>query len=30
LESMRTLRRTSDVSKEFNDIYVALSSDARL
>ena len=27
---MRTLRRTNDVSKEFNDIYLALSSDARL
>ena len=30
LESMRQLRRTNDVSKEFNDIYLALSSDARL
>ena len=30
LESMRRLRRTNDVSKEFNDIYLALSSDARL
>ena len=30
LESMRQLRRTNDVSIEFNDIYLALSSDARL
>jgi len=30
LISMRQLRRTNDVSKEFNDIYLALSSDARL
>lgn len=30
LESMRQLRRTNDVSKEFHDIYQALSSDARL
>ena len=30
LESMRQLRRSNDVSKEFNDIYLALSSDARL
>lgn len=30
LDSMRQLRRTNDVSKEFNDIYLALSSDARL
>jgi MFS family permease len=28
LESMRLLRRTNDISKEFNDIYLALSSDA--
>lgn len=30
LVSMRQLRRTNDVSREFNDIYLALSSDARL
>jgi MFS transporter, SP family, major inositol transporter len=30
LDSMRQLRRTNDVSREFNDIYLALSSDARL
>lgn len=30
LESMRQLRRTNDVSKEFHDIYQALSRDARL
>lgn len=30
LEAMRQFRRRNDVSREFNDIYRALASDARL
>lgn len=30
LNVMRQLRRTADVSKEFNEVYRALTSDAKL